>query len=91
MTDDEEKIILNKIRPAGLIDPIVERISEKTGIPVQTIRSKDRRAPIYTARALAMAQAHDLGLSRSAIARYFERDHTTVIAACRRVEKLLKE
>jgi chromosomal replication initiation ATPase DnaA len=38
-----------------------------------------------------MVQARELGLSRSAIARYFERDHTTVIAACRRVEKLLKE
>lgn len=91
MTDAEEKIILNEIRPAALIDPIIERISEKTGIPVDTIRSKDRRAPIYTARALCMVQARELGLSRSAIARYFERDHTTVIAACRRVEKLLKE
>jgi chromosomal replication initiator protein len=91
MTEEEEKIILNEIRPAGLIDPIVERISEKTGISVQTIRSKDRRAPIYTARALAMSQARDLGLSLSAIGRYFERDHTTVISACRRIKKLSKE
>ena len=72
---------------------IIETVAEYYRQPVELLRGKSRQRPLVLARQVAMYVMRDLtDLSYPAIAREFGgRDHTTVIHAVSKVEKLMKE
>jgi chromosomal replication initiator protein len=72
---------------------IIEEVAEYYRQPVELLRGKSRQRPLVLARQVAMYVMRDLtDLSYPAIAREFGgRDHTTVIHAVSKVEKLMKE
>jgi chromosomal replication initiator protein len=72
---------------------IIEAVAEYYRQPVELLRGKSRQRPLVLARQVAMYVMRDLtDLSYPAIAREFGgRDHTTVIHAVSKVEKLMKE
>jgi chromosomal replication initiator protein len=72
---------------------IIDAVAEYYRQPVELLRGKSRQRPLVLARQVAMYVMRDLtDLSYPAIAREFGgRDHTTVIHAVSKVEKLMKE
>jgi chromosomal replication initiator protein len=72
---------------------IIEAVADYYRQPVELLRGKSRQRPLVLARQVAMYVMRDLtDLSYPAIAREFGgRDHTTVIHAVSKVEKLMKE
>ena len=72
---------------------IIEEVAAYYHQPVELLRGKSRQRPLVLARQIAMYVMRDLtDLSYPAIAREFGgRDHTTVIHAVSKVEKLMKE
>jgi chromosomal replication initiator protein len=72
---------------------IIEEVAEFFHQPVELLRGKSRQRPLVLARQIAMYVMRDLtDLSYPAIAREFGgRDHTTVIHAVSKVERLMKE
>jgi chromosomal replication initiator protein len=72
---------------------IIEEVAEYYRQPVELLRGKSRQRPLVLARQIAMYVMRDLtDLSYPAIAREFGgRDHTTVIHAVSKVERLMKE
>jgi chromosomal replication initiator protein len=75
--------------PAEMLDVI----SEFFGFTVEALKGKSRQRPLVTARQIGMYVFRDLtDLSYPAIAREFGgRDHTTVIHAVDKVQRLMKE
>jgi len=72
--------------------PIIQRvIAQQFGVPEQAMLSKRRTANIALARQVAMYLSRELAaLSLSQIgARFGGRDHTTVLHACQKVDRLL--
>jgi chromosomal replication initiator protein len=68
---------------------IVQATSDVMQIPADDIKGPGRAAPVALARAVAMFVARELtDQSLPQIGRYFGRDHTTVIHAIRRIERL---
>ncbi len=81
-------------RPRQLTpDAMLELISNKLGFTVEALKGKSRQRPLVTARQIAMFVFRDqTDLSFPAIARVFgNRDHTTVIHAVDKVQRLMKE
>lgn len=73
-------------RPLALV---IDAVSKSTGVTVAEIIGPRRDRHIVRARFAAMAIARDyLGLSYPQIGREFNRDHTSVINAMRRVDAL---
>jgi len=72
---------------------IIEEVAAYYRQPVELLRGKSRQRPLVLARQIAMYVMRDLtDLSYPAIAREFGgRDHTTVIHAVSKVERLMKE
>jgi chromosomal replication initiator protein len=72
---------------------IVNEVAEYYRQPVEALRGKSRQRPLVLARQVAMYVMRDLtDLSYPAIAREFGgRDHTTVMHAVAKVERLMKE
>jgi chromosomal replication initiator protein len=72
---------------------IIEEVAAYYRQPVELLRGKSRQRPLVLARQIAMYVIRDLtDLSYPAIAREFGgRDHTTVIHAVSKVERLMKE
>jgi chromosomal replication initiator protein len=72
---------------------IIDEVAEYYRQPVEAIRGKSRQRPLVLARQIAMYVMRDLtDLSFPAIAREFGgRDHTTVMHAVAKVERLMKE
>lgn len=68
-------------------------ISEFFDFPIEALCGKSRQRPLVTARQIGMYVFRELtDLSFPAIARYFGgRDHTTVIHAVDKVQKMMKE
>lgn len=65
---------------------IIADVAERTGISVTAILGRGRTRAVADARAQAMAEVrHRLHLSYPEIGRVFDRDHTTVIQAVRRI------
>ena len=63
------------------------------GFSVEALQGKSRQRPLVTARQMAMYVFRELtDLSYPAIARLFGgRDHTTVIHAVEKIQRLMKE
>lgn len=67
---------------------VVVRVADRFGLSPELILSKDRTAPYAWARHCAMYLIHaHWGYSYPFVGRLFGRDHTTVIAAVRRVRQ----
>ena len=80
-------------RRSSAADPAVvkEAVAAATGVSVEELASKSRSPRVAQARQLAMYLTSEMtGLSVAAIARAFERDHTTVLHALRVVGSRLE-
>ena len=102
LTADEPSVTLKVVRDYLMGDPhgheialaaIARATAKHCQVKVQEIRGKSRRSGIMRARSIAMYLARKLTtLSLEGIGEYFSgRDHTTVIHACKKVERLLAE
>lgn len=68
-------------------DVIVDAAARRYGVKRSYILSERQDAAVVEARHLAMYQMRDqLGWSYPWIGRFLDRDHTTVIYGCRKVE-----
>jgi chromosomal replication initiator protein len=74
-------------------DELLTDIAAHLGFSVEALKGKSRQRPLVTARQIAMYVFRELtDLSYPAIARLFGgRDHTTVIHAVEKIQRLMKE
>ncbi len=72
---------------------LLAEVADHLGYSVESLQGKSRQRPLVTARQIAMYVFRDLtDLSYPAIAREFGgRDHTTVIHAVEKIQRLMKE
>ncbi|MBR6356385.1 MAG: chromosomal replication initiator protein DnaA [Alphaproteobacteria bacterium] len=92
MTQDVLKDMLRSIDRKTTIDEIQKKVAEYFNISVKEMQSSRRARNVARPRQIAMYLAKQL-TSRSLpeIGRKFDRDHTTVMHAVRKVEELLIE
>ena len=86
--------LLSERTPKARTDEeMLAEIADHLGFPVDQLRGKSRQRPLVTARQIAMYVFRDTtDLSYPAIARLFGgRDHTTVIHAVEKIQRLMKE
>lgn len=77
----------NFIKARPPIRPILERIAKEYQIPVDIIIGPSKKREIVRIRHLAMYRARvETGRSYPDIGRMFNRDHTSVISACRKMK-----
>jgi len=74
-------------------DELLQEIADILGFDVEALKGKSRQRPLVTARQIAMYAFRNLTeLSYPSIARLFgNRDHTTVIHAVDKIQKLMSE
>lgn len=65
---------------------VVAEAAHALGTTTEALISDDRSRHVSMQRHIAMAAARRLGWSYPVIGRYFGKDHTSVLHACRRVE-----
>lgn len=70
---------------------IVERVSKSRGVPVEEIMGNSRVGPIAEARQSAMWLVRTEGFSFPQVARFFKRDHTTILHACHKIDAQILE
>ncbi len=71
---------------------VIELVALETGVAQQLILSDIRERGVTNARHLAIWLCrHVTGQSTTAIGRAFDRDHSTVVAACDKAERLRAE
>ena len=82
----------SKVKPRT-DDELLQEIADILGFDVQALKGKSRQRPLVTARQIAMYAFRNLTeLSYPSIARLFgNRDHTTVIHAVDKIQKLMSE
>ncbi|MBO5441539.1 MAG: chromosomal replication initiator protein DnaA [Alphaproteobacteria bacterium] len=92
MTQDVLKDMLRSIDRKTTIDEIQKKVAEHFNISVKELQSSRRARTVARPRQVAMYLAKQL-TSRSLpeIGRKFERDHTTVMHAVRKIEELIIE
>ena len=92
MTQDVLKDMLRSIDRKTTIDEIQKKVAEYFSISVKEMQSSRRARNVARPRQIAMYLAKQL-TSRSLpeIGRKFDRDHTTVMHAVRKVEELIVE
>ena len=73
--------------PAVVMREIVAEVSAATGVPVETIMSRDCTIYAVRPRDVAIWIAQRQGLSHMAIARAMGRDHTSIGSALHRERK----
>lgn len=73
----------------GPVEQAVVAAAEAFGTTPEVLLGSDRTRAAADARAVAMTAARIHGHSLPTIARHFDRDHTTVLHATRRIEKTL--
>ncbi|NHA01266.1 hypothetical protein G5V59_19250 [Nocardioides sp. W3-2-3] len=73
--------------PDGPVEHAVVAAADAFNTTPEVLLGTDRSRAAADARAVAMAAARIHGHSLPTIARHFERDHTTVLLATRRIEK----
>lgn len=71
----------------GKMADICADVGDETGITTAEMRGKSREKHITVARHYAMWRARDAGFSYPEIGRFFNRDHSTVMHAIRRLEE----
>jgi len=73
--------------PDGPVEHAVVAAADAFGTTPEVLLGADRSRAAADARAVAMTAARIHGHSLPTIARHFDRDHTTVLHATRRIEK----
>jgi chromosomal replication initiator protein len=94
MAQQQLSDLLSDTRPRVRSGPeLLDEIAGHLGYNVDALKGKSRQRPLVTARQIAMYLFRDLtDLSYPAIAREFGgRDHTTVIHAVDKIQRLMKE
>ncbi|MBQ8671020.1 MAG: chromosomal replication initiator protein DnaA [Alphaproteobacteria bacterium] len=92
MTQEVLKDILHSIDRKTTIDEIQKRVAEYFNISVKEMQSSRRARNVARPRQIAMYLAkHLTSRSLPEIGRKFDRDHTTVMHAVRKVEELIVE
>ena len=94
MAEQQLSDLLTDTRPRVRSGPeLLAEIAGHLGYSVESLQGKSRQRPLVTARQIAMYLFRDLtDLSYPAIAREFGgRDHTTVIHAVDKIQRLMKE
>jgi chromosomal replication initiator protein len=76
-------------RPSVGIDAIQEAVCDRFGVSFLELLSPRRLGSLVDARHAAVWLARQAGYSLPAIGRAFDRDHTTVLHAVGRVDRLL--
>jgi len=66
---------------------IVQRVARTAGVPVDELRGPSKEKHLVRLRRIAMAEARKAGYSLPAIGRELNRDHTTVLAGLRVLER----
>ncbi|MFH1278566.1 MAG: chromosomal replication initiator protein DnaA [Candidatus Eisenbacteria bacterium] len=84
------KDFLSKKARAATVEAIQRVVADQFDLPLEAMLSKRRTADLALARQIAMYLARELtGLSLSQIgARFGNRDHSTVLHACQKIERL---
>lgn len=75
------------LEPRDLVDHAVVAAAQAFATTPETLIGSDRTRAAADARGVAMTAARIRGQSLLQIARHFDRDHTTVLHATRRIEK----
>lgn len=79
------------LKDFGRMDAIVHSVSKHVGYPVEDLIGRSTERPVTRARWLAMKRCRVAGYSLTAIGRYFDRDHTSVIHALQKLRQLEME
>jgi chromosomal replication initiator protein len=80
-----EEFLGSEPAAAASLKTIVAAASKRLHVTVADLRGKSRRQSVAGARSLAMYLARELGrASYAEIGRYFHRDHSTVMYACKK-------
>lgn len=69
---------------------IVEQVSRSRGVPVKDIMGTSRLKDIVAARQSAMWLSRSQGISFARVGRFFNRDHTTILHACNKIDGLIR-
>ena len=88
-----EDLLTNQAPKQRTDQELLDEIARLLGFSVDALRGKSRQRPLVAARQEAMYVFRELtDLSYPAIARLFGgRDHTTVIHAVEKIQRLMKE
>lgn len=74
------------------LNRMVAELAKEHGVTVEQLRSSNRRKPIVAIRQDIMARAYATGRwSYISVGKALDRDHTTVIHACRKVRALAEQ
>lgn len=76
-------------RSEGPIGRVVTAVSAHYGVSVAELMGRGRQSELALPRHVAMFMAVEVGFAKSAVGRFFDRDHGTVISALRKVQALL--
>lgn len=76
----------------GITKPstIINMISEKSGMPIDIIKSKSRKRNIVEVRQLCMYFIYKAGYTLKQTGLFFKKDHATVIHACKTINNLFE-
>jgi chromosomal replication initiator protein len=77
---------------APTLTEIVRVVAAQFDVPVATLRSRSRSQAAVLPRQCAMYLARELtDASQQAIGEFFDRDHSTVVHACQRIDEMLAD
>jgi chromosomal replication initiator protein len=86
--DTAERLLAPRNSPANGFDAIALKVAAAFDVKPKDLRGPSRLRTILVARQVAMYLAHDAaGFSLPAVGRAFDRDHTTVLHAVRKVRE----
>jgi hypothetical protein len=80
-----EKMIADRLKARGLFALVVDA-ADDDGVPVERVLSRSRMVEHVRPRHRVWAQLWERGLGWSELARLFDVDHTTVLAAVRAMQ-----
>lgn len=87
-TDEKRKIAASTLS----IDTIIKEVSSHYSLTENQLKSKSRIGQIALARQIAMYLARNLlNMTYQSIGKYFEKDHTTVMANVQKIESELEK
>lgn len=72
----------------GLKQRVLNEVAEASGFEVAEILSTSRKQPLTLWRQIAMVRCLELGMSLNSVGSTFNRDHTTVMSAKRKIAAL---
>jgi chromosomal replication initiator protein len=82
----EERPLADEIR----IQTVAFVVCEELKVKLKDITGKTRKRPAVVARFTAISIIREYGITLQSIGNYFNRDHTSVIHACKEVGNMLE-